>query len=309
MKLESKICKAVKTNKVKAKVNNIDTVKVEDGFGYITNLEMHVKFKTSLQNGNYKKEFLEKGLVQTSSNEYNFNIPKVNFGEAKAMGREVLLEILKAFQFCGDDDLRPIMKGCFVKGNDICATDAHKLYWREDLQTGVEKGIVINKIAEPLLKLTSSDVKIYESDDSIWFKIECEDFELIMRGIGGMFPNYKAVIPKELNYSVRIPKKQLEETLKTGINFSDKDNKTVKFVFDKQKATLIFEDIDRDYFYTNEVETNGDIESGFTIKYNTKFLLDYLKTLDKKTEFVNVQLQSPSRPSLFDGVWLVMPQY
>jgi len=130
-----------------------------------------------------------------------------------------------------------------------------------------------------------------------------------MRGIGGMFPNYKEVIPKELNYSVRIPKKQLEETLKTGINFSDKDNKTVKFVFDKQKATLIFEDIDRDYFYTNEVETNGDIESGFTIKYNTKFLLDYLKTLDKKTEFVNVQLQSPSRPSLFDGVWLVMPQY
>lgn len=71
---------------------------------------------------------------------------------------------------------------------------------------------------------------------------------------------------------------------------------------------MIFEDIDMDYFYTNEIETNGDVESGFTIKYNAKFLLDYLKTLDKKTEFVNVQLQSPNRATVFDGVWLVVPQ-
>lgn len=222
MKLESKICKAVKTKKVKATIGNIDTVKVEDGFGYITNLEMYVKFKTKLPNGNYKKEFLEKGLVQNSSSDYNFCIPEVNFNEPKVMGREVLLEILKAFQFCGNDDFRPIMMGCFVKGNDICSTDAHKLYWREDLTTGVEKGIVINKIAGPLLKLAPSDVKIYESVDSIWFKIECEEFELVMRRIDGTFPNYKAIIPKELNYSIKIPKKQLEETLKTGINFSNK---------------------------------------------------------------------------------------
>lgn len=306
MKLESKICKAVKTKKVN--VIGIDTVYVKDGFGYVTNLDMYVKFKTELQNGTYEKEFMEKGLIQSSSSDYNFDVPKVNFGEPKLMGREVLLEILKAFQFCGADELRPIMMGCFVKGNDICSTDAHKLYWREDLPTGVEKGIVISKIAEPLLKLASGDVKIYESDDAVFFKIECEEFELVMRGIDGKYPNYQAVIPKELNYEVKLPKKQLEEILKTGVNFSNKNTKMVKCVFDHKKVTLIFEDIDRGYLYTKEVETEGNIEGIFAIGYNAKFLLDYLKTLDKKTEFVNVKLQSPSRASIFDGVWLLMPQ-
>lgn len=308
MKLESKICKAVSTKKVN--VNGIDTVLVKDGFGYVTNLEMFVKFKTEIPDGTYEKEFIEKMLLQRSQHEHNFEIPNRGFSGSSFMSKEVVTEIINSFPFSGNDDLRPVMMGCYVKGTDICSTDAHRLYWREDLETGVKNGVIMHRMLLPLLKLSTNGFKIYEEDSEspVWFKIECDDFEVICRNIEGKYPNYKAIIPNEKPYSVQLPKKQLEDYLKEGINYTNKTTKMVKFVFDKEKATLIFEDIDRGFSSVKEIKTESNIDAIFTIGWNTKFILEYLKTLDKKQEFVTIEMSAPSRASIFDGVYLLMPQ-
>jgi DNA polymerase-3 subunit beta len=157
--------------------------------------------------------------------------------------------------FVSKDDLRPAMTGIFFSDN-IVATDAHRLYSYPIKKLGAEF-IMPSKSVKILMALTSIKWDIYCDDPKnpvhVMF-VNDAGVKVIFRVIDARYPDYKVVIPKMEDVTVKmlIDKNLLLPELKNASRFANKSTNQVNFDVNS-KLNLSASDVDFGFQYHNEV--------------------------------------------------------
>lgn len=305
MKNEAKIVKCVNT---KREISDFQMVVIKNGVGRCCNSQNVLEFKTELEDGVYLKDFFEKSLIQTTKEVAFIPEDKANWELTGVLSKQILESLKKAVLFVGNDVLRPTMSGVFVSEKALCATDANKLFWKNE-KVGFKNSCILTVECIKILSEAKSEIKIWEEVGTpTHIKFECDEFTLISSLIDGKFPNYEAVIPKVHEMQVKMNAKMLMDSLKVVNEYSNKNTHKVRFVFDHVKVTMLAEDLDRMTEKSISIDlienTNKEI---YSMAFNGRFLLQSLKALDKGEDVVILNLTSPSRAGTINDKILLMP--
>lgn len=127
MKNTIKILKAVDTKKIP--LYGIDTIKVVNGVGSVTNLTVGVGFRTGLPDGSYYKQALENGVLEIVDTQNVEMQHHTSFKKVGILDKEAKEALTRAVCALGKDGWRwPAMLGVLVSPTGICGTDAMTLF-------------------------------------------------------------------------------------------------------------------------------------------------------------------------------------
>ena len=269
MSIEIKLSKAVKNTKGMTTVIN-----VVDGIATVNNLSIELQFKTSQADGVYDKTMFEKGGIFVSTDSNEIEPLNESWNEIGLIPYSIVTDLIKASNFVSKDALRPVLSCIYVSGNGYCATDAYRLMWK-DIKLDLDEEILIIPEVFKLLKLVTSDITVYKSDR--YLKLSC-----------GLF-SFTDVLNKVLLFTNPVTKKAI-------------------FTINDNLLTVSAEDADGglNTSETLNINLNGEV---ITIGLNVKFLLDYIKTVDKKQTVINIEYSEPNRAIIIDGVFLLIPMF
>lgn len=218
----------------------------------------------------------------------------------------ILRSLLKKTVFaCSTDEQRPIFTGVsmIAEGNRVtmAATNSHRLsvkYENFDAEIGKIRVIVPSRIINDVLANMKSEVptpvRVQSTFNQISF--EFDNLYMMSRLIEGTFPDYRAVIPKELPTTVTLDAAAFRSALdRVSILSRASSYNIVKFEFAGGMLTL-----------SSNNPTTGDAEeqlaasiSGpeITIGFNAQYITDVLKNIDGKT--CEVRLNQPLGAVMF----------
>ncbi len=148
-------------------------------------------------------------------------------------------------------------------------------------------------------------VKLFLSESKMCMKIG--NTQVIAQLIEGKYPNYWAVIPKELKNEAVIPTKQFEDSIHRINLISDTDAPIAKLVFYSHGELEIRSAMEnRSGKESIEVKLEGE---GGEINFNPVFILEFLKSVDR--EVVTLGFTNNEIPGKFQGgedfTYIVMP--
>lgn len=196
----------------------------------------------------------------------------------------------------------------------MTATDGHRLAFIDQevfkSQIDLKKGVIIPKkgLIEIQRLLGKSDTVSFAFDKGYLFS-KSDDTFLFVRLIDGEYPDYKQVIPKQVDQIAKIGRDEFSGALKRVSLLAHEKSKGVKLVFKDQMLTIISSNPDLgDAVEELDVHYSGaPIEIGF----NAKYLLDCLPVLDS-TE-IDFRFKDKASPGVIQSTasktytYIVMP--
>lgn len=175
----------------------------------------------------------------------------------------------------------------------MVATDGHRLaHIKMTAKTPVTtetRVLIPRKALAETYSLLGSDADVFQfarDDSSLFFRIG--NRLLTSRQLAGVFPNYQAVMPRELPYELSLPSDELSLAIQRVAQFSDTSNK-VLLSADKNELRLSCSNTEMG----ESEETLATTYSGAPIKigFNSAYLLDFLRAIE--TEKVNLRVKDP----------------
>jgi DNA polymerase-3 subunit beta len=231
--------------------------------------------------------------------------------------KDILPILSTAVQFTSNDDLRPSMTGVFFhKRSDektlwIIATDAHRLYYKslpapETLKT--PKMIVPQKPIRLLSQIKKAkQITIEQNDLHARFKLG--GYTLLTRHIDARYPDYQAIMPKEVPFSFKLFRKEAIAFVNIAQNFSNKSTMQMVLKVDpsNQRIELTTADIDFNMeFSCNLRAYDMKMEGELRIAFNARFILHNLQ--QSKDEYVLIEhLGISTKAIIMDQQILTMP--
>ena len=185
------------------------------------------------------------------------------FQHIGTFGNKEMEYLATALKFVSKDELRPAMTGVFV-GKDICATDAHKLYWHPI--DPVMQVFIITAMAVKFLLGIGGTWEVYGDGTELIEEGEIKEVKpihacfinesgvmVMTRVIDAKFPDYNVVIPQgECNYYLLWDSYALRKEVQNAAKFSDRSTSQVNFLLNG-KASVSSYDIDFGFEYSNEL--------------------------------------------------------
>jgi DNA polymerase III subunit beta len=162
-------------------------------------------------------------------------------------------------------------------GVNIVSTDTKRLAIVQlDEQNKEELSIIIPKKAiQEIGKLFFDDVDMFYSQN--YLVIRTKQYLFFTKLINGKFPDYHRILPKELKYVQTLQKDKIIEAIKQISNISNE----IKMSFFKDK--IIFESLSEENMEAKtEVDFVSNIDSEYQIAFNSRFILDFLASIDSK---------------------------
>ncbi len=199
----------------------------------------------------------------------------------------------------------------------VAGTDSFRLTEKTMYASDLEVGeFVSSKILVPAKTLyevvrvfKNSGKKITMEFDETQVIFRDENAEVVSHLVGGEFPDYRAIVPKEAKTEVALNKNDLIQALKLTGSFADRLNE-VRVVVKEKAKTLEVVSLSQigENNYMIPAKIKGEaVEAVF----NWRFLIDGLKDLVSDT--VVIKLAGDSRPVTITGeddasyLYLVMP--
>lgn len=221
---------------------------------------------------------------------------KVSVGDFK----EGLGSVIIAAQY---SDIRPEISGIYFNySNEIltlAATDSfrlseRKLNSKQIRSTLDEVSVIIPlKTASELMRMFGGgdELEIFIDPNQILFNTPNE--KIISRLIDGSFPDYQAVIPKELKNEILVDKNELINALKLASAFTGRANDVTMRIGDNKKLLEIYsaDSALGENCYRVPIKLKGD---KFSMVFNWRYLLDGLKIY--KSDEVTFGVNSSDRP-------------
>lgn len=219
---------------------------------------------------------------------------------------KVLKEALKKTAFSmATQDIRYYLNGMLMQVEDqqleLVSTDGHRLgYTRTELESsdGNVKIIIPRKTVQELQKLLSDtdDTVIVEmSDNQAVFRFA--SLELITKVIEGKFPDYTKVIPVDNTIQLRFDAHRLQGAL-TGVSVLMSDKfKGVKVNLKDNRMTLSSQNEKKEY--SEEVLEIDYTEDELDIGFNVNYILDFLNSMEQRSETVCISLSDSNSSALF----------
>ena len=131
------------------------------------------------------------------------------------------------------------------------------------------------KAAQELLRIVEDkeSVRIYTDETQVLF--QTESLSMVSRLIEGKFPDYKAIIPKEVESSVTVDREELINGLKLTSSFSGRNSEVTLRTKDKKTLEILSSDssIGENRFLLPVKVDGPDTE----VIFNWQFLLDGIK--------------------------------
>lgn len=241
-------------------------------------------------------------LPYESSDEFP-QIDNVTDGESYVgMDSELLFTWLSnARNFAANDALRPVLCGVYLYFKDgeygVCASDGTSMYtdYRiTDLSVNMS-AVITNAAIGSLLGVLkdSSTVDIRINDRNISFS--CSDSRMVCRLPNGVYPNFKAVLPKEHSVTVRLSREDLMDAVNRAKLFSS--NSTSLCVMETMTGELGVAAEDIDFSKKSVEQCTASIDGSIRIGAKGDILIKCLSSLS--CEGVIIEMQDATRPIIF----------
>jgi len=200
----------------------------------------------------------------------------------------------------------------------MVATDGHRLAHIEragekfDGVSGEMKTLVPKKAMDELKTLLDSDVETIDfakDESTLFFRVGPR--LLTSRQLTGQFPNYEAVLPKEITKSIMVQGDELGSAISRVAQFADERSRAVRLKLEKGELKLSASSTETGESEDSlEVAYNGD---ALSIGFNAQYLLDFIKAVgsgEVKLELKDAQSAGQLRPAESEDYkyrYIVMP--
>ncbi len=201
----------------------------------------------------------------------------------------------------------------------MVATDGHRLAHIEragekfEGVSGEMKTLVPKKAMDELKSLldaTDAETIDFAKDEStLYFRVGQR--LLTSRQLTGQFPNYEAVLPKEITKSISVPGEDLGAAISRVAQFADERSHAVRLRLEKDELKLSASSTDSGESEDSiEIAYSGD---PMTIGFNAQYLIDFIKaagSAEVKLELKDPQSAGQFRPADGDDYkyrYIVMP--
>lgn len=233
--------------------------------------------------------------------------------------KEYVSKVIVAAQY---SEIRPEISGLFIRyqNNDLkfVATDSFRLTEKtlpaESYKATKPENIKIIiplKTAFELLRIVNgddSDTQLFIDSYQILFKTEHQD--IISRIIDGEFPDYEAILPKEIKFEAVVSRQEMINSLRLTSVFAGRANDITIKTGDNRKFLEIFATESQlgENRYLVSAKLKGE---KFLIVFNWRYLLDGLKIHDSNEVFLGINgsdkpalIRAPEDKSL---LYVLMP--
>ncbi len=230
---------------------------------------------------------------------------------------EGLMSVISATQL---SEIRPEISGVFVTregGVMLVATDSFRLAekhfdsFKSESLEGVRAVVPIRTAEEVLRILTSREdtpLDVFFDDTQVFMKTN--DIEVVSRLVDGNFPDYKAIVPKEVKTDVIVDRQEFLQALRLVSTFSTKINDVRITVGEGGKHIEVSSSNSSlgENVYKIPAKIKGD---SFSVAFNWRFLVDALKSFSE--DDVSFGVNGSGRPSVIRGagdkslLYVVMP--
>ena len=201
----------------------------------------------------------------------------------------------------------------------MVATDGHRLAHIErtgekfEGVSGEMKTLVPKKAMDELKSLLDStdadSIEFAKDDSTLFFRIGGR--LLTSRQLTGQFPNYEAVLPKDVSKSIALQGNELMAAISRVAQFADERSRAVRVKLEKGELKLSASSTETGESEDSlEVDYNGE---ALAIGFNAQYLLDFLKATggaDVKLELKDAQSAGQLRPAEGEDYkyrYIVMP--
>jgi len=200
----------------------------------------------------------------------------------------------------------------------MVATDGHRLAHIErtgekfEGVSGEMKTLVPKKAMDELKTLLDSDVETIDfakDESTLFFRVGPR--LLTSRQLTGQFPNYEAVLPKEITKSILVQGDELGAAISRVAQFADERSRAVRLKLEKGELKLSASSTETGESEDSlEVAYNGD---ALSIGFNAQYLLDFIKAVgsgEVKLELKDAQSAGQLRPAESEDYkyrYIVMP--
>lgn len=218
------------------------------------------------------------------------------------------------------EDTRPAMSGVYFElGKDsitFVSTDAHRLI--RCIKTGLETSgngnfIVPRKSLSQLKNTLHSASEVTVSYDDSILTVEGDGLLMISRLIDAKFPDYKAVIPANNPFELRVSKEEFLSSLRRVSVFANKTTNQVELEI--TGSSLNLRSKDKEYSYEGDEKMNCTYKGeDMRIAFNAKLMVELIPLVED--EEILIELSQPNRAGIIrpsekkdneDLLMLVMP--
>lgn len=256
-------------------------------------------------------------------------IPKIELKDIIIFNKNTFKEVLKRVIIaCQFSEIRPELSGVYfnLKNNilKMVATDAFRLIEEilpfDSFQTKLKEieFILPLKTSQELLKILEIEETEEKEIQFIINKnqilIKTEKAEIVSRLIDGQFPDYEAVIPKEVKTEIEVNLKEIINAIKlTSLLTTKANDLTLKLKDHKKILEIISSEtqLGENRYYLSVKFLKGE---EFTIAFNWRFLLDGLKIYSSENVILGINdfesnykasvIKSKENPNL---IYILMP--
>jgi DNA polymerase III subunit beta len=255
------------------KLKSIDSIKFEDGKCQI------VKGKTKLSFSSIPFEDWIK-LPVTPSNKIGVVNLDANFDKAK--------------KFVGNDDLRPVMTYVYYSKEQVVATNAHYMYFKNHGFDLEEDFLIRGDVF-----FASGEYAVYKEGD--WIRLEGTDDYFTYRTDGDRFPNYDAVIPRDNPNVSLFNINEFKGNIETLLLTANSTTNQLSVYPEKMYS----EDID--FGSSGSIDIVQLVEKGepMDISFNGKLMIHCLSVLDGNV--VSIETSAHNRAMILNECVLLMP--
>ena len=200
----------------------------------------------------------------------------------------------------------------------MVATDGHRLAHIEragekyEGVSGEMKTLIPKKAMDELKSLLDSDVETIDfakDESTLFFRVGPR--LLTSRQLTGQFPNYEAVLPKDITKSVLVKGEELGAAISRVAQFADERSRAVRLKLEKGELKLSASSTETGESEDSiEVAYDGDT---MAIGFNAQYLLDFIKAIgsgEVKLELKDPQSAGQLRPAEGEDYkyrYIVMP--
>ncbi len=230
-------------------------------------------------------------MLFISQGSSNFKLPTFSFNEFPefptydgkpriSIDSHSLIESLKKITPCIDNNNPKFeLNGALIDIKEdhinFASTDTRRLaVVNINNQSDSELSIILPKKAIiEIQKLFFDDIELYYDETNLI--IHSSQYTFFTKLINGKFPEYSRIIPKEIAHSLVLPKALMIESIKQITTIST----DVKITF--TQSSIGFESLSDDNIEAKtEINFPTNFETPFTIAINSKYLLDFLNTIN-----------------------------
>ena len=243
-----------------------------------------IKFKIKTQAADkfpIIKNFIQENAIKVASKDFKSLIHNTSFATST-------------------DQNRFIMTGCYICKNDnyltMVATDTRRMSVCKcvDFNENFTPVIVPKKMLTVVEKFCSDEGDILINSTDKQFMVKSGNLEIITSLFEGKYPAWEKVIPAELDKTVSVSKRDLENAIKTAVIMSAKDSR-VEFIVEPGKMTV----------KTPESEMGSAKEEiaavyegdAITIALNVQFLSDVLRVLNSENVSIDFKVNQDNKVS------------